>query len=337
MVESVRPAVVRINSGKLVGSGFIFQRGYGGGAYVLTNYHVLDRSIVTVTVNDRDRYDGTVLGVDTVRDVAVLRICCGEFSTVAFADESDIKAGIEVAAIGYALGIRGEATVSRGIVSAVRYSDLHEITVIQTDAAINPGNSGGPMFSMDGEVVGINAFGLRGLGLEGLSFALSIADVNALLPSLLSAQTREVQEQANFWFCQTASQRLYIEQIKDLLGEVEKTDNAIEALIQRLASDPGLRSDSGWRTEFQGLRSLMSQESVIIPVLHPPTESLNFIQSRMVALIHLREEFAAAFQAFIDDHNREKLEASTATWKRVVEVRSVEIPGLLDDFCDRAD
>lgn len=336
MVESVRPAVVRINSGKLVGSGFIFRRD-GGGAYVLTNYHVLDRSIVTVTVNGRDRYDGRVLGVDTVRDVAVLRICCGEFSTVAFADESDIKTGVEVVAIGYALGIRGEPTVSRGIMSAVRYSDLHEITVIQTDTAINPGNSGGPMFSMDGEVVGINAFGLRGLGLEGLSFALSIVDVETLLPSLLSAQTRVVQEQANFWFCQTTAQRLYIERTIDLLEEIENTDNAIAAHIQLLESDPGLLNDSGWRVQFQDLRHLMSQESSVTYALSPPTGSMYFIQNRMVVLDRLRAEFAVAFQAFIDDRNGEKLEASTAAWKQATQVRSVEIPGLLDDFCDRAD
>ncbi len=185
MVDSVRPAVVRISSGSGVGSGFIFQRG-GDAAYVLTNFHVIDGSVVTVTVNDSERYNGTVVGVDTVRDVAVLRICCGEFSVVTFADESDITAGTSVVTIGYALGLGGEATVSTGIVSAVRYDTHHQITVIQTDAAINPGNSGGPMFTLDGRVLGINTFKYVRTNIEGVGFALSGPFVQMLIPNMLS-------------------------------------------------------------------------------------------------------------------------------------------------------
>ena len=53
-------------------------------------------------------------------------------------------------AVGYPLGLLGEATVTRGIVSAIRYDRAHMSDVIQTDAAINPGSSGGPMLSMIG-------------------------------------------------------------------------------------------------------------------------------------------------------------------------------------------
>ena len=60
--------------------------------------------------------------------------------------------------MGYPLGLPGEATVTKGIVSAIRYDESHQSLVIQTDAAINPGNSGGPMLSETGQILGINTF-----------------------------------------------------------------------------------------------------------------------------------------------------------------------------------
>ena len=65
------------------------------------------------------------------------------------------------------------ATVTRGIVSAVRYDDVHRAWVIQTDAPINPGNSGGALFSQRGEVLGINTFKATDVAIEGLASPLA--------------------------------------------------------------------------------------------------------------------------------------------------------------------
>ena len=92
----------------------------------------------------------------------------------------------------HALGLPGQATVTRGIVSAVRYDSTHRSDVIQTDAAINPGNSGGPMLSMSGKILGINTFGYEktqsGRPVEGLNFAISGTTVQQQIP-ILSAGT----------------------------------------------------------------------------------------------------------------------------------------------------
>ena len=185
MVERVKPAVVRIATDLAIGSGVIF-RTEDESAYVVTNQHVIEDSrFVEVTVNDSTTHQGSVLGFDVVPDLAVVKICCGDFQSVPFGNAFDLERGAEVVSIGYALGLPGDATVTRGVVSAVRYNFNLRSEVIQTDASINFGNSGGPIFSLDGEVLGINTFKFIN-GAEGLGFAVSAATVKSAVPRLIA-------------------------------------------------------------------------------------------------------------------------------------------------------
>ena len=184
IVKQARPSVVRIESQAGGGSGAVFEVN-GQTALIITNHHVVEGvAEVTVTVNDSTTYRGTVMGTDAVRDLAVVKICCGNFSKLPFGDAASLEPGDEVIAIGYALGLSGEATITRGIVSAVRYDDSHQSDVIQTDAALNPGNSGGPLLSMSGRIMGINTFGYAGPEVESLGFAISVKTVQEEIPSL---------------------------------------------------------------------------------------------------------------------------------------------------------
>ena len=172
-----------------MGTGFIFRLD-GEAAYVMTNNHVVTGySVATVQVWDITDYNGAVIGTDSIRDLAVIRICCGNFKAIPFGEESDVVVGAEIVNIGYALALRGQATVSTGIISAVRYDSHRSADVIQTDASINPGNSGGPMLTLDGRVLGINTFKYVGTSVEGVGFALCGPYVQRLLPNLLSSQT----------------------------------------------------------------------------------------------------------------------------------------------------
>ena len=193
--------MVRIQTSSGSGSGVIFET-QGQTGYVITNHHVVEGEVqVSVIVNDSTTYRGSVLGTDSTRDLAVVSICCGSFRALPFGDASTLQAGDEVVAIGYPLGLQGEATVTRGIVSAMRYASRYLSHVIQTDAAINPGNSGGPMLSMSGAILGINTFGIdttaSGRPVEGLSFAISeqtvqqqILTLKAGVPGAMPTPTR---------------------------------------------------------------------------------------------------------------------------------------------------
>ena len=183
-IQRLKPSVVRIETVFGSGSGVIFDT-EGGSAYILTNHHVIEfASQVTITVRDSDKYTATIIGEDPLRDLAVLRICCGSFQSVPFGSASQVTSGTEILVIGYALGLSGEATVSRGVISAVRYSQRIQGNYIQTDAAVNPGNSGGPMFSMSGKILGIVTLKWVEEGIEGIGFALSSSLVQRHLASL---------------------------------------------------------------------------------------------------------------------------------------------------------
>jgi serine protease Do len=114
----------------------------------------------------------SVVGVDHLSDLALLRVDGGGLSAAELGDAANLKVGQLVVAIGNPHGFAGSLTA--GVVSAVgrslparsgsalRYID----NVIQTDAALNPGNSGGALADSRGRVVGINtAVAGYGLGL----------------------------------------------------------------------------------------------------------------------------------------------------------------------------
>src|SRR5690606_39304860 len=90
-------------------------------------------------------------------DLAVLKAQSDQtFTYVDFADESKMRVGDWVVAVGNPFGLGG--TVTAGIISA-RGRDIGASfydDFIQIDAAVNRGNSGGPTFNLEGEVVGVN-------------------------------------------------------------------------------------------------------------------------------------------------------------------------------------
>lgn len=160
------------------------QQGLGSGVIVdaeqgliLTNNHVIERAdSIIVTLNDRRRYNASVIGADRESDIALLRIQADALQAIPFADSDRLRVGDFVVAIGNPFGL-GQ-TVTSGIVSALGRSGLGIDgfeDFIQTDASINPGNSGGALVNLRGELVGINtAILARGGGNIGIGFAIPI-------------------------------------------------------------------------------------------------------------------------------------------------------------------
>ncbi|ALE04031.1 Do family serine endopeptidase [Bartonella ancashensis] len=166
------------------GSGFFISED----GYIVTNNHVISGGTsYSVVLDDGTELDAKLIGVDTRTDLAVLKVDSKQaFAYVDFADDTKIRVGDWVVAVGNPFGLGG--TVTAGIVSA-RGRDIGTGVYddfIQIDAAVNRGNSGGPTFNLNGQVVGINTaiFSPSG-GNVGIAFAIPSTTAKQVVEQLI--------------------------------------------------------------------------------------------------------------------------------------------------------
>src|SRR4029078_5978198 len=114
--------------------------------WILTTRHVVAGSnTLRVELKDGTQYDGTVYGIDTLTDLAIVKIDATGLPAATIGDSDALKVGELVVAIGSPLGTFSNSVTS-GIVSAVGRQiqtdggTLHN--TVHTQAAINPGRSG---------------------------------------------------------------------------------------------------------------------------------------------------------------------------------------------------
>ncbi|MER5434356.1 trypsin-like peptidase domain-containing protein [Streptomyces sp. NPDC002588] len=194
IAAAVSPSVVEISAtlsnGSSTGSGVIIT----SDGEIVTNNHVISGATsIKVSTSDGKTYTAKVVGTDSKKDLALIKLENASGLNPATLGNSDgVQVGDEVVAIGSPEGLTG--TVTSGIVSALN----RDVTVstdesqqqqqqqgdgsgnwpfqfggqqfngdtgtstttykaIQTDASLNPGNSGGALIDASGNIVGINS------------------------------------------------------------------------------------------------------------------------------------------------------------------------------------
>ncbi|MBY8340058.1 trypsin-like peptidase domain-containing protein [Streptomyces sp. KC 17012] len=194
IAAAVSPSVVEIkatsNVGESTGSGVIVT----SDGQIVTNNHVISgASSIKVTTNSGKSYTAKVVGTDSKKDLALIKLEGASGLKPATLGNSDgVQVGDTVVAIGSPEGLSG--TVTSGIVSSLN----RDVTVstdenqgqgqgqggcdgqwpfsfggqqfngdtgnstttykaIQTDASLNPGNSGGALIDAAGNIIGINS------------------------------------------------------------------------------------------------------------------------------------------------------------------------------------
>jgi putative serine protease PepD len=161
VADRLRPAIVRLDvegeDGVATGSGVVFR----DDGMVLTSAHVVEgASGVRVRLADGERYQGEVVGIDELTDVAVVHIDAEDLPVAVLGTAEGLEVGAPAVAIGSPLGLEGGPSVTTGVISAVdrTISGGHGVALhgmIQTDAPIAPGSSGGALVDTSGAVIGI--------------------------------------------------------------------------------------------------------------------------------------------------------------------------------------
>ena len=210
-VEKVRPAVVNINTERIITQevrdprDIFFERYFGGGVsrgnrilqtpvqnlgsgaivspdgYIVTNQHVVDKTAklkIKVTLADGTDTEAILLRDDDLLDLALIKIQAPTPLPYLNIDKlSPNLLGQTVLVLGNPVGY--ESSVSAGILSAkdrtLTIGDLTMEGLLQTDAAINPGNSGGPLVDVEGNLVGLSSAKMaiaQNLPVESIGFAI---------------------------------------------------------------------------------------------------------------------------------------------------------------------
>ncbi|MFD0057618.1 S1C family serine protease [Streptomyces sp. NPDC127168] len=195
VAKAVSPSIVEIsatsNAGSSTGSGVIIT----GDGEIITNNHVVSgASSVKVRTSDGKQYTAEVVGTDSKKDLALIKLeNASGLKAASLGDSDAVGVGDQVVAIGSPEGLTG--TVTSGIVSALDRdvtvstdegqqqqqqgqgqgggqwpfefggqefngdtgSSTTTYKAIQTDASLNPGNSGGALIDMNGNIIGINS------------------------------------------------------------------------------------------------------------------------------------------------------------------------------------
>jgi serine protease Do len=174
LAQSVGPSVVNVRTrrgpAEGQGSGVIIDAKEG---YIITNNHVIGGlKSAEIQLSDGRRGPASVVGVDPLTDIAVLKTEMRDLIAAEWGDSNELEVGDLVWALGSPFGL--QKSITSGILSAKERRGITGRVIqefLQTDAAVNPGNSGGPLVDYQGKVVGINT-AIIGPTYQGISFAI---------------------------------------------------------------------------------------------------------------------------------------------------------------------
>lgn len=177
-LEQIRKGVVRIvcegyDGSVYTGSGFFIGEEGEPVNYLVTNYHVIEQmKKVYLYRGTDDLVPLYSTGVELPNsDVAVLELEVPLYGqqVLTISDGNAMKVGDNIKCLGFPgcsdwvsskpSGKPEDVTITSGIISKIS-SNNDKGEFFQIDAAINHGNSGGPLVNDNGEVIGINTFGI---------------------------------------------------------------------------------------------------------------------------------------------------------------------------------
>ena len=242
IIEQYQKAIIQIATPGGTGTGFYVKEF----DLIVTNDHVVSENAeVTIAGKSFEKALSRVWYTDRKHDLAFLEAPKAvELPEVHLGRYEEMKDGDAVVAIGHPYGLNYTAT--QGVISKVdRIRD--GIKYIQIDAAINPGNSGGPLVNMNGEIIGVNSFIIRGG--DNLGFALPVSylreALQLYLPNRGQASTRcyscgflvTQQNIDSKKYCPNCGTEVTLPEIPEKEAEPTGVAKTIEEILKELGKD----------------------------------------------------------------------------------------------------
>jgi S1-C subfamily serine protease len=181
-VERAGQSVVAIHARRRIPASGIHWR---PGVIVAAHHTIQRDEDITISLADGSSVAATITGRDPTTDLAVLKVDEAKVPVASFADDS----GVRVGALVLALGRPGHAvTASRGVISTVggEWRTWHGGTIdrfVRLDISIYDGFSGGPLIDASGRVLGLNTSGLS----RGAALAIPVSTVNRVVDQLVKS------------------------------------------------------------------------------------------------------------------------------------------------------
>jgi tetratricopeptide (TPR) repeat protein len=121
---------------------------------VVTNFHVIERSVKVIVIYDNREYPASPKYVDRIRDICSLSVPGLKAFPASPGKTSEIEIGSTVYAIGFPMAVG--LTFSNGMVSCLKETSGGHY--IQFTAPISPGSSGGGLFDEEARLIGIPTY-----------------------------------------------------------------------------------------------------------------------------------------------------------------------------------
>jgi serine protease DegQ len=181
-VDRAGQSVVAIHARRRIPASGIHWR---PGVIVAAHHTIQREEEITVSLADGTTVAATLAGRDPTTDLAVLRVAEAKVPVASLADDSALRVGTLVLAIGRP----GPAvTASLGVISAVggEWRTWHGGRIdrlVRLDVSIYDGFSGGPLVDAAGHVLGVNTSGLS----RGAALTIPVSTINRVVDQLLQS------------------------------------------------------------------------------------------------------------------------------------------------------
>ena len=178
-VERAGQSVVAIHARRRIPASGIHWR---PGIIVAAHHTIQREEDITISLADGSTVAASLAGRDPTTDLAILKVDQAKVPVASLADETAIRVGSLV----LALGRPGNAvTASLGVISTVggEWRTWHGGTIdrfVRLDISIYDGFSGGPLIDASGRVLGLNTSGLS----RGAALAIPVSTVNRVVDQL---------------------------------------------------------------------------------------------------------------------------------------------------------